>query len=120
VPRSPLKGAGPRLALVLLLDGVAEPLADGCEVLRERARGLRWPASWWRLWSSTGWREVYRHKTVASGQRAAIEAAGGYPRRRSLPAWRRCWAKADKGRTMTASEWSRRTGEPIPDWLRGD
>lgn len=76
------------------------------------------PAWMWALWAQAGWKTRWRHDTIGWGQRAAVKACGACPSRRTLPAWRRMWAKADKGRCMTASEWSAKTGEPIPEWLR--
>lgn len=112
------RGAGPRSALIALLEGWARPLASGCEVDYGAVRGAKAAAWQWRLWAQAGWRSRWRHDTVRRGQMAALKCCGSCPARRSMEAWRQLWARADKGKTMTASEWSMRTGEPIPDWLR--
>lgn len=93
-------------------------MSSGAEIDRIAVVGAKAPGWMWSLWASNGWRERWRHDTVRHGMLAAQDACGRLPTRRKLREWRACWAKADKGRVMTAGEWSRRTGEPIPDWLQ--
>jgi len=109
------------MAVAALMWGLAEPLASGAAVDEGRAARAELPAWAWRLWSENGWRRKWRHDTVKSGQVWMSKRTGSTFVRRSLPHWRKAWAKGTADlwpKRETAVAWSARTGRAIPDWLR--
>jgi hypothetical protein len=78
---------------------------------------LRMPGWYWLAWEKAEWRRVWSSRQGRDASRWL--GVRGFPWLRPQASWRRAWGATDwPCRTWTASEWSRRTGRPIPDWLQ--